>query len=48
MVEEMVKEVFRDGCYVGFFVGDEDIIIIVRLRVNVNKNIKKLCEKIFF
>lgn len=48
MVEEMVKEVPRDGCHVGSFVGDEDTTTIARLRANVNKNIKKPCEKTSF
>lgn len=44
MVEEMVKEVDKDGCHVGSIVGDEDTTTIARLRANVNKNIKKLSD----
>lgn len=44
MMEEMVKEVDKDGCHVGSIVGDEDTTTIARLRANVNKNIKKLSD----
>lgn len=44
MVEEMVQKVDKDGCHVGFIVGDEDSTTIARLRANVNKNIKKLSD----